>query len=68
MLMIKKITKNNMEINDKEIREELSKILGCYELENFWYGYSQRKMELKILSWIEIANKIGKLQKEANGK
>ena len=53
-----------MEITDKEIREELSKILNSYKRGNK-FGYSLQE-EVNILSWIEIAQRIGKLQAENN--
>ena len=53
-----------MEIDDKEIREELSKILGSYKERDCYMAHNYGKADVKVLSWIEIASEIGKLKKK----
>ena len=52
-----------MQIEDKEIRKELSGVLGSYKITNF---YGSQDKDIKMLSWIEIAFEIGKLRRDSN--
>lgn len=54
-----------MKIEDEEIRKEISSLLSSYKVSRT-YDYSESEKEVLVLSWIDIANRIGKLQTQSS--